>query len=129
LDIFRKMVKQQGGDQQVVGDVKHLPRARKQAIVAAPRDGFVVAMDAFAVGTAAMLLGAGRQTAKGKIDPGVGIRVRAKPGEAVRAGEPVYEVAYNRDTHLSDSLRMLETSYKIGDAPPRPSPLLLDTIR
>jgi pyrimidine-nucleoside phosphorylase len=129
LEVFRKMVKHQGGDPKVVDEPARLPRAKKRTVVQAGSSGFVTEMDAYAVGTAAMLLGAGRSSAKGKIDPGVGIMVRAKPGDRVRTGESVYEVAINREVALADALIRLETSYKIGDTPPAPSPVILDSIR
>jgi pyrimidine-nucleoside phosphorylase len=129
LDVFRKMVEQQGGDPRVVDDPSRLPLAPKTRLVPAPRSGYLTAVFAGTVGVAATVLGAGRDRAEDAVDAGVGIAIRAKPGEQIRAGEPIFEVRYRDGWKLDNALALLEQAYGVGDAPPPAAPLVLETIR
>jgi pyrimidine-nucleoside phosphorylase len=129
LDVFRKMVEQQGGDPRVVDDPSRLPLAPKTRLVPAPRSGYLTAVFAGTVGVAATVLGAGRDRAEDAVDAGVGIAVRAKPGEQIRAGEPIFEVRYRDGWKLDNALALLEQAYAVGEASPPAAPLVLETIR
>jgi thymidine phosphorylase len=122
------MVAQQGGDPRIVDDYGLLPSAPGSQLVKAPRAGYVTALDAFLVGRASMMLGAGRDKASDEIDPGVGITVHAKPGDRVGAGDPVLELRYRTERGLADAARMATSAITIGDTPPDSSPLIIDEI-
>jgi pyrimidine-nucleoside phosphorylase len=129
LDVFRRMVEQQGGDPRVVDDPSRMPLAPKTRLVAAGRSGYVTAVHAGTVGVAATVLGAGRDRAEDAVDAGVGITLRAKPGEQIRAGEPIFELRYRDGWKLDNALAVLEQGFTIGDAPPAAAPLVPETIR
>jgi pyrimidine-nucleoside phosphorylase len=129
LDVFRKMVEQQGGDPRVVDDPSRLPLAPKTRLVPAPRSGYLTAVFAGTVGVAATVLGAGRDRAEDAVDAGVGIAIRAKPGQQIRAGEPIFEVRYRDGWKLDNALALLEQAYAVGDASPPAAPHVLETIR
>jgi pyrimidine-nucleoside phosphorylase len=128
LEVFRRCVERQGGDPKALDDPARLPTAGRTMDVVAPRDGFVADMDAGEVGHAAVVLGGGRGRHDDEIDPGVGVVCRAKPGEAVRAGQPVYEVVYRGFGRLLGALPILEGSFTIGDAPPPAAPVVLEEV-
>ncbi|HEV3384863.1 MAG TPA: thymidine phosphorylase [Gemmata sp.] len=128
LEVFRRCIEQQGGDTRVIDDPDRLPLAPRFMQVKADRSGFIGQMDAELVGVAAMLLGAGRNRAEDTIDHSVGIIVRAKPGEQVRAGNTVFEVRYNDGTKLASARELLDRSYTIGEAVPEHQPLILEEI-
>jgi pyrimidine-nucleoside phosphorylase/thymidine phosphorylase len=86
---FQEVIAQQGGDPRVADDPSLLPRAAVTVDVPAPAAGTVARIAARAVGHAAMILGAGRETVDSRIDPAVGIVLRKKVGEAVEKGEPL----------------------------------------
>jgi thymidine phosphorylase len=117
----------QGGDPDALADLSLLPRAEGTREVAAPHDGVVQAIDAEAIGVAAVALGAGRTRADEDVDPGVGLTVLAKVGDAVRAGEPLALVHHGRrgkEPPEAVAARVLR-AYQIGDrAPPREELLL-----
>lgn len=121
---FRRMVEAQGGDPGAVDDPDRLPRAPYRHAVTAPRAGYVAALDAAAVGTAVMRLGAGRARKEDRIDPAVGAVVRKKLGESVAAGEPVLELHYADPARLEGALEALRGAVAIADAPPAPRPLV-----
>ena len=52
-------------------------------------DGVLTGLDALAVGVAAWRLGAGRARKEDPVQAGAGVELHAKPGDRVRAGEPL----------------------------------------
>jgi len=92
LERFRKMVENQGGDPKIVDQPNLLPRAPKRLLVEAPEDAYVRSVDPLALAEAALALGAGRLRAEDPVDLRVGLRLLARPGQAVRRGEPVAEI-------------------------------------
>ncbi|NYI08002.1 thymidine phosphorylase [Allostreptomyces psammosilenae] len=84
MDVWRRMITAQGGDPDAP-----LPTARETHTVTAPRDGVLTRLDAYAVGLAAWRLGAGRARKEDAVQAGAGVELHAKPGESVRAGQPL----------------------------------------
>jgi pyrimidine-nucleoside phosphorylase len=128
LEVFRRIVRQQGGDPRVVDDPRRLLVGPDRLAVTADRDGFVRSVGAGAVGVAAMVLGAGRERSADPVDHAVGVVVRARPGDRVAAGAPVFEVYYRDDRRLAAALPLLEVAYELGDAPPPPAPVVLEVF-
>ena len=75
MDTWRAMIRAQGGDPDAP-----LPVAREVEVVRADADGYVAAIDAYAMGVAAWRLGAGRAR---KEDP-VELRRRRRAAQAPR---------------------------------------------
>lgn len=128
LERFRAMVEQQGGDPRICDDPSRLLRASHFFIVAAERTGYIAHVDAEQVGRAAMRLGAGRQAASDSVDHGVGVTVRAKTGEPVQTGDPVFEVAYRDERTLAQALPLLRNSFEIVECPTTSPRLILEEI-
>jgi pyrimidine-nucleoside phosphorylase len=128
LEAFRNMVAQQGGDPRIVDDYSRLPSAPATHTVRAPRGGYLRSLDAFCVGRASMVLGAGRLTAADTIDAGVGLTVRAAPGDRLEAGDPVLDLHYRDEGRLAEALRLAALAVEIGDEPLPGLPLIIDDI-
>jgi pyrimidine-nucleoside phosphorylase len=128
LDRLRAMVARQGGDVTALDDAARLPSARHRAAVASPQSGFVTALHAGLIGRASMRLGAGRDRADAPIDHGAGVWLTRRPGEAVRAGEPVLELLYNDDAHLAEAMTLARRAIAVGDEPPPAAPLVLGVV-
>ena len=93
--------------------------------VRAPRDGWVVAIDALAVGRAAQRSGAGRGRADDDVDPEAGVVVEVRTGAAVAAGDVLGRVySRGRDTRTA-AAGLLSGAFTIADEPPAPAPLVL----
>lgn len=97
LDVFKKFIKGQGGNPAVVDDPSLLPQAQYMIEVPAKESGFVSHIVADEIGTAAMLLGAGRATKESEIDLAVGLVLRKKVGDQVKAGESLVTIYANRE--------------------------------
>jgi pyrimidine-nucleoside phosphorylase len=107
---FREVVALKGGAPSSCDDYALMPHARQTVEIRAESDGRVKAIGCRAVGHAAMLLGAGRETADGPIDPAVGIVVHKKIGDRVIEGEPILTV------HVNDTRRLEEVEVTLRAA-------------
>ncbi|MFE5317102.1 pyrimidine-nucleoside phosphorylase [Paenibacillus sp. NPDC056579] len=97
LDKLKRLIAAQGGDKELADHPDRLPSAPYQAEVLAAEDGFVSHIDAEELGVTAMMLGAGRATKEDRIDLAVGMVLRKKVGDAVKAGEPLAVLHMNRN--------------------------------
>ncbi|MCP3964654.1 MAG: thymidine phosphorylase [bacterium] len=129
LEIFRRMVEAQGGDPRVVDDPRGiLPQAAGRTAVPAAASGYVAAIAADEIGTAALLLGAGRRRKEDRLDPAVGIEIARRSGDAVRAGEPIAYLIHNGHGAEEASARV-RAAYDIRDRPPAVSSRILEIMR
>ncbi|HLS77483.1 MAG TPA: thymidine phosphorylase [Nocardia sp.] len=123
MDHWRAMVRAQGGDPGAA-----LPRAAHTETLRAERDGVVTRLDAMGVGLAAWRLGAGRARQAEPVQAGAGVELHAKPGERVRAGEPLATLHTDTPHAFPAATAALAGAYEIGEQPPAPAPLVLDRI-
>ena len=117
LHKFAEMIAAQGGDAKVCDDVKRLPSAKQTKPIAAPKSGFVQAIECDQIGYAVIALGGGRRVAADKVDCAVGFEEPKKIGDAVKAGEPLMIIHYNDETRATEATRMVRDAYKIEDKP------------
>ncbi|MGH3454371.1 MAG: thymidine phosphorylase [Nocardioidaceae bacterium] len=117
MDVWREMIRAQGGDPDAA-----LPEARERQVVGAPSDGVLLSLDAFAVGVAAWRLGAGRARQGDAVQAGAGVEWHAKPGDTIRAGEPLLTLHSDDPDRFERALAALDGGYAI--ATDRPAPVL-----
>ncbi len=122
---WREMVQNQGGDPDAIEHPDFL-RVQIQEKVVAPMTGYLTGFHTREIGMAATLLGAGRKVKDDRIDPKVGIYCWKKVGDWVEAGEPVFEVHGNDPAKVSEAVRLLETSFQVGEECQDPMPLILE---
>lgn len=94
---FKEFIVNQGGNPDIVDHPDMLPQAAYHIEVPAKKDGVVAEIVADAIGTAAMLLGAGRATKESKIDLAVGLMLNKKVGDSVRKGESLVTIHANKE--------------------------------
>jgi pyrimidine-nucleoside phosphorylase len=125
---FRKIVAAQGGDPKVVDDPGLLPQAKAVEIYAAPRRGFIAAVEPRTIGKAIIDMGGGRSKMDDLVDPSVGLVITAKPGDWVEAGEPLGTI-FSRDRAGVDVARQaLGLAIRIADEAEPPLPLISHRI-
>jgi len=125
---MEKMVAAQGGDASVVADPAKLAVASELIEVKAPRSGFVLGIDALAIGLTGVAMGAGRTRADQAVDPAVGIEIDRKPGEAVNSGDVVARI-FVRDRAAGEKLtERVAGAFEYGDAAPPSAPLVVGRI-
>jgi pyrimidine-nucleoside phosphorylase len=124
LASYEQWIRAQGGD----SAEDALPAAPVVREIVAPRSGYVTRLGALAVGLAALRLGAGRVAKDDAIDHAVGVVCRAKRGDEVVAGEPLAEIHARDDASADRAAAELLAAYELGDVPPRPRPIVLETL-
>ncbi|RJO72239.1 thymidine phosphorylase [Nocardia panacis] len=109
MDHWRAMVRAQGGDPDAP-----LPRAKHSEVVRSPSTGVLTDLDAMAVGLAAWRLGAGRARQGDPVQPGAGIEMHAKPGDAVTSGKPLFTLHTDTPEAFAGALAALGSAATIG---------------
>lgn len=125
---MERMVEAQGGDARVVATPSLLALAPQKVHVLSPRAGFVTDIDALAVGLAGVAMGAGRTRADQAVDPGVGITLAKKPGDAVSAGEPLATLHLRDGQDQAALIERIRSAFVVGDAAPTARPLVVGRI-
>jgi len=115
LEKFKSFIANQGGDPSVVDHPEKLPQAPYLIEVPAKADGVVTEIIADEIGTAAMLLGAGRATKESEIDLAVGLMLNKKIGDAVKIGESLVTIHSNRE-NVDDVLNIIYENIRIGSS-------------
>jgi thymidine phosphorylase len=125
MDVWRRMVRAQGGDPDAA-----LPVARETHPVLAPADGVLVGLDAYAVGVAAWRLGAGRARREDPVVAGAGVEIHVRPGEPVRGGQPVLTLHADDGRRFARALAALDGAMPIAPEGSRPDlpPLVLERV-
>ena len=124
FETFCAMVREQGGDDNVLRDYSKFPQAPYQKDVLADEDGYIVKMNAEECGIASVLLGAGRETKESGIDVSAGILMRKKYGDKVSKGEALATLYTSREGSLPEAERMYRGAVAIGSAAADPRPLV-----
>jgi len=125
-----EIVEAQGGDPDALADPALLPRAERTVEVAAADRGLVQAIDAEAVGLAAMALGAGRSRLEDPVDPAAGLVVHKKVGDAVEPGEPLATLHLGRAPLEAPEAvaARVRAAYQVGAERVPPEPLVRERI-
>ena len=125
MDAWRAMISAQGGDPDA-----SLPVAKEEHVVQAPSDGVLTRLDAMAVGMAAWRLGAGRARKEDPVQAGAGVVWHARPGDEVRAGDPLFTLLTDTPERFDRALAALEGGYDIAPVGTayEPRPLVIDRI-
>ena len=128
MDVWKAMIRAQDGDPDAP-----LPQARETLEVPVPSSGVLTRLDARGVGVATWRLGAGRARRGEAVSAGAGIELHAKPGERVRAGEPLLTLHADEPERFDRALAALDGAWTIepGDGPGRATDaggLVLDRI-
>lgn len=123
MDRWRRIIAAQGGDPDA-----DLPVARHTEVVRAEADGVLTRMDAYAVAVAAWRLGAGRSRKEDPVDFAAGIELHAKPGDAVRAGQPVLTLHTSDAARFARAHESLAGALEYGDVAPQRRPIVIDRI-
>lgn len=124
LDVFRRMIRAQQGDDRVVDDPDLLPQAAYIIPVTALQSGFVQSIDTARIGQCAMQLGAGRAQKEDVIDLAVGIISKKRVGDFVYEQEPLALLHVDRFDDIDAVKAALRSCYHIGQQYVSPKPLV-----
>jgi thymidine phosphorylase len=122
MDHWRRMISAQNGDPDGA-----LPVAREKLVINADQSGTLTRMDALKVGIAAWRLGAGRSKQGVQLQLGAGIEIHAKPGEVVKAGQPIFTLHTDKPELFARAQESLEGAVEY-DSNYQRLPLVLERI-
>ena len=128
LERFRRVIELQGGNPRVCDDLSLLPQSVERVVVRSERDGRVSRLAARAIGHASMLLGGGRETVDGAIDPSVGFVFHKKVGDPVAIGEPIVTVHAGKASRRDEALARLKQAITVAAEAPSRGPLVLEIL-
>ncbi|PKG21889.1 pyrimidine-nucleoside phosphorylase [Niallia nealsonii] len=127
LETFKLFLRSQGGDAAVVDNPEWLPAAKYVIELSAKESGYISEITADSIGTAAMILGAGRATKESEIDLAVGLILRKKIGDRVEAGESLVTI-YSNTENVEDVKNRLYKHIKISAAEVKAPALIYEVI-
>lgn len=120
---FTKFIQNQGGD------LSLLKTDSKIKTVYASQDGYMNYTNVKNLGFAAVELGAGRFKKEDQIDFDVGFYCHKKQYDVVKKSEPLFDIYYNEDSKLENSIKRLQKSYELSaDQAKVAKPKLVDKI-
>jgi pyrimidine-nucleoside phosphorylase len=112
--LFLKNVSAQGGDPGAIADPHGFSAASNKIAVRVKADGFVTGLDAYKIGVASMLLGAGRENLAGRIEPLAGIELAAKRGDKIKRGDALCFLHVEEGIKTDEARLLVESAYTIG---------------
>ena len=122
MDHWRRMISAQNGEPDGA-----LPVAKEKLVINAEQSGTMTRMDALKVGIAAWRLGAGRSKQGEQLQLGAGIEIHAKPGESVKAGQPLFTLHTDKPELFARAEESLQGAVEF-DSNYQRLPLVLERI-
>lgn len=103
-------------------------RAPVKGDIMASATGYIAAIDAFKVGMAGVHLGAGRSKTDDDVFTDVGFELLAKPGDRIRAGDPILRLWAHSDEAMKLAIDTVSGGISISDTAPQPQPMILEEL-
>jgi len=118
LNKFAEFIAAQGGDSSYVYNTDKFDKASLTYDITAESDGYVSSIRTDEVGMASLLLGGGRETKDSIIDLTVGIIIRKKLGDRVKAGDILARLYANDQNRLVQASERLRKAFTIQTRQP-----------
>ena len=128
LRTLKVWIAAQGGDASYIDNPELFPKSRIIHKVYSTESGYVARIDAEAVGTASVTLGAGRAEKDEPIDHAAGITLYAKPGDKVEGGELLALLHTDRDEAVKAAESAVLKAITISDEAPEKKPLIYKIV-
>ena len=128
---LRQMIAAEGGDASYINldRIDELCKVKTILNVYPKRAGYISSMNAERIGTAAQILGAGRATKEESIDPAVGLVMKKRLGDFIRADEPLCVMYVNDESKVNAALEMFHSAFAYSDVKPEYRPMVYDVVR
>lgn len=97
FEMFKSMVKAQGGNIKMIEDTSLLPKSKFITKIKSKMNGNVKLIHSEKLGILAMHLGAGRATKEDSVNHGVGLKISCKKGDSIKAGDTICYVYHDQD--------------------------------
>ena len=101
---FEEMLSAQSGD---ISNLTNINSPQFEKIITARSNGFITSMDTLNIGWAAVDLGCGRRNKSDMLDPTAGIEFKAKVGDQVAIGDPIFRCFNSNENNLNSAIKCL----------------------
>lgn len=128
LKKFKELIMMQNGDPSFIENFSLLPQADYHIDIKSNFKGFVEKIDAEKIGTAAMMLGAGRKKKDDIIDYAAGITIAKKIGDEINVNETLCTLHTNKSNY-NESAKLALDSYTFENEPSNKNKYIYDIIQ
>lgn len=125
---FREFIASQGGSIEQIENTELLPSAEFKSEVLSPYDGYICRMNAEKIGSASVILGAGREKKEDTIDFGAGIVLHKKTGDFCKKGESLATLYTNKADTLKSAEKCFLEAISFGDKEPEKNELIYKVV-
>ena len=122
MDVWRNMVRAQGGDPDAP-----LPVAHHSQDIVATETGVITGIDAMSVGLAAWRLGAGRARKEDPVQAAAGVMLRVRPGDRVVTGQPLAILLTDTPNSIARAEDAMTNAFTVGQTF-QPQDIVIDTV-
>ena len=123
FELFKEMVKAQGGGVAMLDDTSLLPQAKFTTEIKSKENGNIKVLHSEQLGILAMQLGAGRATKEDDVNHAVGLEINCKRGDKVNVGDTICYVYH--DEELTEKwIEGLYDAFELTDEEVEASPLI-----
>lgn len=129
LHKFHDLAAAQGADLRYLHDPSSFHGARLQHHLRAARSGYVAEVNALPIGEAVVALGGGRTALSDVIDPGTGVELHKKIGDAIEKGELLAVIHANEAASAQIAMELTNSAFVITSTPVTPPKVIIKTIR
>ena len=124
-ELFLKNIAAQGGDPAAFEKGLGRLRSPVRRVLTSPRPGVVAEIDAFMIGSAGVLLGAGRSRTTDPVFPHVGIVLHKKRGEKTAEGEALCEIFAESGSAADGALALCSDAVRVAPTAEAPGSMIL----
>ncbi|MBR2377432.1 MAG: pyrimidine-nucleoside phosphorylase [Clostridia bacterium] len=128
LNKLVELVDRQGGDKNLILNPNNFEKAKYKCEIYAESNGYITSIDTEGYGNASLMLGAGRNSLKDKIDYTAGIILNKKTGDSVNKGDLIATL-YSNTNSFENAKNLFINSTVISDVKPGEKPLVLDIVK
>ncbi len=129
LKKLAQFIEAQGGDPKAVYESDLLPKADFVEEIASPREGYIKKIVCDEIGICSLILGGGRETKESDIDLAVGLVLKKKAGDYVKAGESLAVIHGNDREKMEAAKVRFINAYSFSDKPVEKQPFIKGIIR
>lgn len=128
LNKLAEFVEAQGGDKRCVYEPDRLVKAAHVTEIKSETDGYISHIACDEIGSCSLILGGGRETKESEIDLSVGLELRKKVGDKVKAGD-VLAIMHGNDSDKEELCKKrFLSAYSISSTEPEKRPFIHNTI-
>ena len=128
LNKLADLVERLGGDRRYIHDTSLFEESNVTAMLVAERSGYLTRVDAYEVGKACAILGAGREKIGEDIDPTAGIILNKRIGDRIEEGEALATLQAKTIERAQSGMEYLFRAVTISDFPPEEKKIVLKVI-